>query len=185
MSILDLSNTLMYDFHYNYMKQKYGDNAILCFTDTDSLKYLIQTEDFYKDISVDVKDKLDTSNYPPNHPSGILSGRNKKVLGMMKDEAGGEIIDEFVGLRAKLYSKIFKNTRGLKNQWSKSISHEDYKKCLFSRNEQLRKMNIIRSHKHEIYTEEINKVALSPHDDKRHILEYGVHTLALGHYRLS
>ena len=98
MSILDLSKTLMYEFHYNDMKQKYGDKAILCFTDTDSLKYLIQTEDFYKDISVDVKDKFDTNNYPPNHPSGMPSGLNKKVLGMMKDEAGGEIIDEFVGL---------------------------------------------------------------------------------------
>ena len=110
----------------------------------------------------------------------------------MKDEAGGEIIDEFVGLRAKLYyykmleGQQSKKCKGLKKSVvKKSISHEDYKKCLFSRNEQLRKMNIIRSHKHEIYTEEINKVALSPDDDKRHILEDGVHTLALGHYRLS
>ena len=104
MCILDLSKTLMYDFHYDYIKQKYGDKAKLLFTDTDSLMYEIQTEDFYKDINADVKHRFDNSDYLPNHPSGIPSGFNKKVLGMFKDEAGGEVIDEFVGLRAKLYS---------------------------------------------------------------------------------
>ena len=67
----------------------------------------------------------------------------------------------------------------------KSIAHEDYKKCLFTGKEQLRKMNVIRSYKHEVYTEEINKIALSPDDYKRHILEDGVHTLALGHYKID
>ena len=92
----------MYDFHYNYIKRKYGDKAKLLLTYTDSTMYEIQTEDFYKDISVDVKYRFDTSNYPPDHPSGIPSGLNKKVLGMFKDEANGKVIDEFVGLRAKL-----------------------------------------------------------------------------------
>ena len=97
MCILDLSKTLMYDFHYNYIKQKYDDKAKFLFTDTDILMYEIQTEDFYKDISKDVKDRFDTSDYPPNHPSGIPSGFNKKVLGMFKDEVMGMVIDEFVG----------------------------------------------------------------------------------------
>ena len=78
MCILDLSKTLMYDFHYNYIKKKYGDKAKLLLTDTDSLMYEIQTEDFYNDISGDVKDRFDTSGYPPDHPSGIPSGFNKK-----------------------------------------------------------------------------------------------------------
>ena len=127
MCILDLSKTLMYDFHYNYIKQKYGDEANLLFTDTDRLMYEMQTEDFYKDISADVKGRFDTSDYPPNHPSGIPSGFNKKVLGMFKDEVGGKVIDEFVGLRAKLYSfKMFegeesKKYKGVKNQWSKRV----------------------------------------------------------------
>ena len=82
MCILDLSKTLMYDFHYNYIKQKYENKAKLLLTDTDSLMYEIQTEDFYKDINGDVKDRFDTSGYPPSHPSGIPSGFNKKVLGM-------------------------------------------------------------------------------------------------------
>ena len=85
-------------------------------------------EDFYKDISADVKRRFDTSDYPPNHPSGIPSGLNKKVIGMFTDEVGGDIIDEFVWLRAKLYSyKMFegeesKNARGLKNRWLKRVS---------------------------------------------------------------
>ena len=71
--------------------------------------YEIENVDFYKDISPDVRDKFDTSNYPKDHPSGMKTGANKNVIGMFKDEAGGLIISEFVGLRAKLYSfKILK-----------------------------------------------------------------------------
>ena len=191
MCILDLSKTLMYDFHYNHIKKKYGDKAKLLLTDTGSLMYEIQTEDFYKDIKEDVKDRFDTSGYPPDHPSGIPSGFNKKVLGMFKDEVNGNIIDEFVGLRAKLYSyKMFegeesKKCKGVKKSVvKKSITHEDYKKCLTDQKPQLRKMNVIRSYKHNIFTEEVNKVALSANDDKRYILENGINTLALGHYRI-
>ena len=150
MCILDSSKTLMYDFHYNYIKRKYGDKAILLFTDTDSFMYEIQTEDFYKDISADVKRRFDTSDYPPYHSSGIPSGLNKKVIGMFKDEVGGDIIDEFVGLRAKLYSyKMFEGEEsrkckgGKKSVVKKGIVHEDYIKCLFTGKEQLRKMNVI------------------------------------------
>ena len=135
---------------------------------------------------------FDTSDYPPDHPSGIPSGFNKKVLGMFKDEVGGKVINEFVGLRAKLYSyKMFegeesKKCKGVKKSVvKKSTAHEDYKKCLFTGKEQLRKMNVIRSYRHEVYTEEVNKIALCPSDDKIHVLGDGVHTLALGHYRIS
>ena len=192
MCILDLSKTLMYDFHYNYMKKNYGEKAKLLFTDTDSLAYEVQTEDFYRDISGDVATKFDTSNFPKDHPSGIEAGHNKKVVGMFKDEAGGQIIEEFVGLRAKLYSykmlegKEEKKCKGVKKPVvKKSIKFDDYKKCLFTGKEQLRKMNVIRSHKHDIYTEEVNKIALSANDDKRFILDDGIHTLAHGHYKIA
>ena len=190
MTILDLSKTLMYDFHYNYIKQKYGDKAKLLFTDTDSLMYEIETEDFYADIKDDAESRFDTSEYPTGLP--IKAGVNKKVIGMFKDEACGKQIEEFVGLRAKLYSyKIsgeedHKKCKGVKKAVvRKTITHDDYKKCLFTREEQLRKMNVIRSHLHDIYTEEINKVVLSADDDKRIIMKDRISTLAHGHYGLT
>ena len=192
MCILDLSKTIMYDFHYNYIKSKYADKAKLLFTDTDSLMYEIETEDFYEDIAGDVKDKFDTSDYPENHPSGIPTGENKKVLGMMKDEAAGKIIKEFVGLRSKLYSFVMddggeiKKCKGIKKQVvESSIRHEHYKTCLTTGKELLRKQNILRSYEHEVYTEEVNKVALSALDDKRYILSDGMDTLAWGHYKIK
>ena len=192
MSILDLSKIIMYDFHYEYIKPKYGDKAKLLFTDTDSFLYEIQTEDFYKDISGDVCDRFDTSNYPKDHPSGIPTGINKKVLGMFKDEAAGKPIKEFVGLRAKLYSykmdegKENKRCKGIKKAVvEKSISHENYKTCLTTGEEQLRRQHIIRSYNHELYTEEVNKIALSAADDKRYLLKDSYDTLAWGHRRIK
>ena len=188
MCILDLSKTLMYNFHYNYIKPKYNERAKLLFTDTDSLCYEIQTKDFYKDISLDVECLFDTSNIPKGHSSGIKVGVNKKVVGMMKDEAGGKIIEEFVGLRAKLYSyKMFegkeeKKCKGVKKGVVEStISFKDYKKCLFSGKKQHRQMNTLRSRKQNIFMEEINKIALSADDDKRIILSDKINTYAIGH----
>ena len=190
MSILDLNKTLMYDFHYNYIKPKYGERAKLLFTDTDSLAYEIETEDFYRDISSDVKSKFDISNYPKNHSSGILTGVNRKVIGMFKDEAAGKQITEFVGLRAKLYSyrvqegEEEKKCKGVKKAVIKrTINFNDYKNCLFNNSPAMRKMNVIRSHLYTIYTETVNKVALSPFDDKRIIREDLIHTFAYGHYK--
>ena len=179
----------MYEFHYEYTKSKYGDKAKLLFTDTDSLMYEIETEDFYKDIAPDVQTMFDTSNYPTNHPSGIETGVNKKVIGLMKDEAGGEIITKFVGLRAKNYSfllgnKEHKKCKGIKKNVTKNnISFKDYETCLFTNVEQLRKMNVFRSRLHDVYSEEVNKIALSANDDKRVIMQDGIHTMAHGHFK--
>ena len=192
MCILDLSKTLMFDFHYKYIKPKYGNKAKLLFTDTDSFLYEIQTEDFYKDISGDVKEKFDTSDYPEGHPSGIPTGINKKVLGMFKDEVAGKNIKEFVGLRAKLYS--FKTEKGEENKKckgikkavvAKSIRHENYKTCLQTGKEQLRRQTIIRSYEHNLYLEEVNKIALSAADDKRYLLKDSYNTLAWGHHKIK
>ena len=185
-AILDLSKTLMFDFHYNYILKKYGHKrAELLFTDTDSLMYLIHTEDFYKDISKDIKTKFDTSDYHPNHPSGILTGVNKKVIGMFKDEVAGQQITHFVGLRPKLYSfkvegkNTTKKCKGIKkNVVKKGVNFEDYVQCLFSGEKQMRSMKIIRSENHVIYSKEVNKLALSNEDDKRNLVKDKVNTLA-------
>ena len=192
MCILDLSKVIMFDFHYKYIKPKYENKAKLLFTDTDSFLYEIETEDFYKDIAGDVKNRFDTSEYKEGHPSGIPTGINKKVLGMFKDEVKGKNIKEFVGLRAKLYSFIIedgeenKKCKGVKKQVvEESITHEDYKTCLLTGKETLRKQNILRSYDHEVYAEEVNKIALSAADDKRYILSDGMATLAWGHHRIK
>ena len=95
--ILDLSKIVMYEFHYNYMAPKYGKKLNLCYMDTDSLIYNIEMDDFYKDIAEDVPARFDTSGYNPDRPLPV--GLNKKVIGLMKDELGGEIMTEFVTLR--------------------------------------------------------------------------------------
>ena len=96
MCILDLSKTLMYEFHYKYIKDKYQEKAKLLFTDTDSLTYEIEAEDVYQDFWND-KHKFDNSDYPKSSP--YFDKTNKKVIGKFKDEAAGVPICEFVGLR--------------------------------------------------------------------------------------
>ncbi|CAB4045438.1 Hypothetical predicted protein, partial [Paramuricea clavata] len=109
MSILDLSKTLMYDFHYNTIKKEYGDGAKLLFTDTDSLMYEIKTDDVYEDFRSigEEQDCWDNSDYPKDSP--YYSTHNKKVIGKFKDEAEGVPVIEFVGLRSKMYSYVKEN----------------------------------------------------------------------------
>ena len=101
LSILEISKTLMYEFWYDYMKPKYNNDVKLCYMDMDSFVMHIKTNDFYKDIASDVENRFDTSNYEVNRP--LPTGKNKKVIGLMKDELGGTIITEFVTLRPKTY----------------------------------------------------------------------------------
>ncbi|XP_042895725.2 uncharacterized protein [Parasteatoda tepidariorum] len=186
MSILDLSKYLMYDFHYDVMKPKYNENITLLYQDTDSYIYDIRTSDFYNDMKGMIN-YFDTSDYKENNIYG-LERINKKVLGKMKDENSGKIMTEFIGLRAKMYAlkvseKVIKKSKGVKKCVVKNrISFEDYKECLFNKSDHFRTMNLIRSTKHNIFSVQVNKKSLSASDDKRYILEDGIHTRALGHY---
>ena len=101
-SILEICKTLMYEFWYDYMKPKYGDKVKLCYMDTDSFIMHIKTEDFHKDIADDVEKRSDTSNYEVNRP--LPARKNKKVIGLMKDELGGKIMTKFAALRPKTCS---------------------------------------------------------------------------------
>ena len=107
LSILNLSKTVMYEFWYDYLKPKYGENIKLCYMDTDSLTVYVKTDDIYKDIAEDVENRLDTSNYEIGRP--LLKGKNKNVIGLMKDELGGQTMKHFVVLRAKIYSYLKEN----------------------------------------------------------------------------
>ena len=103
-AILDLSKTVMYEFHYDYMRPKYGIKVKLCYVDNNSFVYEIETEDFYRDIAKDVKKRFDTSGYSKDDSRPLPIEENKKVIGLMKDELGGKIMTEFIALRAKMYA---------------------------------------------------------------------------------
>ena len=192
MCILDLSKVLMYDFHYNFIKAKYGERAILLSTDTDSLCYIILTDDVYEDLyeSRDLFDKSDC-----NKSSKFYFDENKKVIGKFKDEAAGNPIISFVGLKSKMYSYqveipgldvlIIKNNKAAKgvnrNVIKRDLDHSDYLACLQNNTIEKHKMKTIRSNHHVVSSYEINKTSLSCFDDKRYILDDGKTSYAYGH----
>ena len=182
-SVLELSKTLMYSFHYNYIRKKYPE-AKLLFTDTDSLVCHIKTKDVYEDFFRD-RSLFDNSDYDKS--SKFFFNENKKVIGKFKDEAGGVPIVEFVGLKSKMYSyktesKENKTAKGVKKGViRKELCHSDYRKTLFGMGTLRHRMKTIRSDHHQIASYEINKVSLSPYDDKRYILSDGITSLAYGH----
>ena len=172
LSILEISKTLMYEFWYDYMKPKYNNDVKLSYMDTDSFIMNIKTNDFYKDIANDVENRFDTSNYEVNRP--LPTGKNKKIIDLMKDELGGKIITEFVTLRPKAYSfltddsKEDKKAKGTKKcVIKKMIKFNDYKKCLLNDEVMFKPQQRFISKKHDVYTENINKIALSNNDHKR------------------
>ena len=154
------------------MKLKYNKDVKLCYMDTDSFIMNIKTNYFYKGIANDVENRLDTSNYEVNRP--LPTGKNKKIIGLMKDELGGKIITEFVTLRPKTYSfltddgKEDKKAKATKKcVIKKMIKFNDYKKCLLNDEVMLKPRQRFISKKQDVYTEHINKIALSNNDDKR------------------
>ena len=165
MSILDISKTLMYEFWYDYIKPKYGDNVMLCYTDPHCFIINIKTEDFYEDIADDVEEWPDTSNYKIDRPL-LITDKNKKVLSNFEDELGGKIMTEFVTLRPKTYSYLMddgtsdKKAKGTKKCVIKRVlKFNDYKDCLLNNEIILKSQQRFKSQRHNVYTEEINKIA--------------------------
>ena len=174
MSILDIIKTLTYNFWYDYFKSKYGDRAKLCYTDTDNFIIHIIIEDFFEDISNNVEAWLDTSNDDENDKKPLPIGKNKKVIRLFKDELGGRIMKELCALRAKTYSYLMddnsevKKSKGTKKCVIKpELMFENYKDCLSNDIIILKSQQRFKSDHHKVYTEEINKIALSSNDDKR------------------
>ena len=176
------------------MKRKYDSDKLcgaghephlqLCYMDTDSLVYHIKTKDFYGDISNDLEERFDMSGYNKENTKPLPIGKNKKVIGLMKDELGDGIMTEFVALRPRLYSyrKVDKKCKGIKKCIvKKTLTFEDYKTCLFNNSTEYRSQLMFRLTKHEVHTIKVNKVTLNRDDDKQIIKRDGISTFTGGY----
>ena len=183
MCILELSKVLIYEFHYDYLKNKYGKNSRILFTGTDSLIYEIKTEDVYEDFSKD-KEMFDFSNYSTK--SKYYDNSNKLVVGKKKDETADLAIEEFVGLKPKMYSYLVdgnsdhKQIQGGNKNVVATIRHNECKDVLLNKKCFRHSMNRIQSKDHRIETYEINKIFFC-FDDKIFIQNNGCDGLALGY----
>jgi len=181
----------MYQFYYGYLKAKYQDRCSLLFTDTDSLCCEIQTQDLYRDMGENLN-LFDTSNFEADHPQ--YSASNRRVLGKFKSETGSIAPKEFVGLRAKMYSlhvpscpsKSQKKAKGIQKHFvKKSVRHSQFLEVLRHAEQTTScKFRVFRSTNHVVNTVQVTKKCLCAFDDKRYILQDGIHTLAYGHYSL-
>ena len=193
MSILDLSKEYMYWFYYDVYKKMYPNplgkpkSCQLLYTDTDSFIMNVYTEDVYYDMLPSSLEKhnipniYDTSDYPQEH--FLYSSENKKVLGKMKDEMNGRPIEEYVGIRSKMYSVLvgnhsFKKAKGIKKcVIQRDLTHEMFKSCIFDSKQFTNKQKQITSQNHNLYTTEADKVSLNPFDNKRYICDDKISTL--------
>ena len=177
-TVLDLSKWLMYYFYCNFIKKNFS--AELLFPDTDSLTYEIKSENVYKEF-FKWKDLFDFSNYSKD-PT-FYDDTNESVIGKMKDEYGGAIIDQFIGLKSKMYSTKEINGSESSTTGGVNIATEfnEFKDVLFNKKVIRHKMKMIQAKKHKIGTYEIDKISLSCFDDKRYVLDDGVNTLAYFH----
>lgn len=187
-AVLELSKSHMYQFHYSVIKHHYGERVQLCYTDTDSFIYQIQTQDFFMDLKQHFIRYFDTSNYIPKNRYN-LPIRNKKVPGLFKDELGGRIMTEFVGLRSKLYcikteSDVIKKAKGVRKNVITRLTATDYSDALLNDKIVRRKNILFKCIKHDIFTQTVNKIALSNADDKRFIMPDKISTRAWGHTSL-
>ncbi|XP_060873806.1 uncharacterized protein LOC132947517 [Metopolophium dirhodum] len=196
-AVLDISKTMMYDYHFNVMKAHYGDNINLMYTDTDSLIYHIKTDDFYKDLKCNsnLLDRMDTSDLPIDHPCYI--SERKKIPGLFSDEGKGQLITQFIALRAKSYAYILNDkekikAKGVRGHVVKNhMAFNDHFDCLFADDEKensklyTRENVSIRSFNHKIRTIKSKKLCFNRQDDKRIAKTDRIHTYAHGHFKLD
>ena len=135
LSILQISKILMYEIWYKYIKPKYQNNAKLSYMDTGSFIINIKTDNFCD--ANDIEKRFNTSNYEVNRP--LSTGKDKKIIGLIKDGLGEKIMTEFVALRAKTYfylmdddSEVKKAKRTKKCVIKRILRFRDYKICLFN-----------------------------------------------------
>ena len=176
----------MYTFFYDYLKSKYGDKVKLCYMDTDSFIFYVETDDFYKDISNDVIERFDTSDYNKDDDR-LPTGTNKKVIGKFKDEMKGKVMTEFITLASKVYAylddndKEHKKVKGMnKCVRNKVLKFNHYMDALLLNKTIRATQQRFKSDHHVITTEEVNKIALSRKDDKSIQSFDGINTYPIG-----
>ncbi|KAF2898221.1 hypothetical protein ILUMI_07955 [Ignelater luminosus] len=183
-STLEISKSFVYDFHYNFMNDKFKCFCLL-YMDTDSFIYEIYCDDVYDVIKENI-DIFDTSDFNHNNPYRIPLV-NKKKIGNWKDECAAQILTDYVGLKPKMYAlKIegedrVRKSKGIKRCIVKTITFEDYVDVLQNQPETPfeKTQNYIRSKKHCVCSIEQSKVALSYKDDKRYVLSNQIDTLPM------
>ena len=175
-TVLELSKWLMYDFYYNFIKKNF--DAELLFTDTGSLTDEIKSKDVYEGFFKH-KHLFGFSNYPKD--SKFFDEANKKVIGKMKDESDGKIIDEFVRLKSKMHSIKNIDSEEFNTAEEVNIEFNEFKSILFNKKRMRHKMKRIQAKNHKIGTYKIKKMSLSRYDDKRFVLIDGIDTLAYFH----
>lgn len=197
LTVLDLSKSLMYYFHYGVMQKKYEENLTLLYTDTDSLIYQVKTNDFYDDLKKDplLLNMFDTSDYCDKYD---IECRNKKEIGKFKDESKTDLLIEFVGLRSKVYAlkfysqntndhntSIIKKAKGVDHTALESITLDDYFTCLTKGSIKYCSIQRFRNIKHTIYSQTLEKVALCNEDTKRYLIPNSIKTYAWGSYLIN
>ena len=194
--VLEMAKLHMSWFWYEVLKPMYGDKIKLLLSDTDSFIYSVFTEDGYQDLWK-LKEHMDMSVYSKD--SKFYSPENKKVIGKFSDEKPGHIIKEVIALKPKMYSILaealpasgeepkehFVVAKGITKAAQKTMTHEGYRSVLDSGGVSMCKINSIRSFKHKLFTISVNKRGLSSYDDKKYILDDGIHTLCYGHFKIK
>jgi len=195
--VLQMSKLHMAWFWYEVLKPKYGKDIKLLLSDTDSFIYSVFTEDGYEDL-LELKEHMDLSVYSKDSP--FFRPENKKVIGKFSDEKPDHIIKELIALKPKMYSILaeelptsrqkekkdhFVTAKGITLSAQKSLTHEDYRTVLDSKESKNVNIRSIRSFKHKLFTISVNKKGLSAYDDKKFILSDGIETLSYGHWRIK
>jgi len=189
-TVLELAKYWMYTLHYKLFKKYYEDKLELIYTDTDSFVYAIQTDNFEEELSFVFKDIMDFSNFDVKH--ALYNEHNKKKVGYLKSEYGEKPVNEFVGLKSKLYSIMYdddknKSTaKGLqKSVLKKHVKHQHYCDVINKNNVYTTSMTRIQSKDHQLETVKLDKTIFTAFDDKRYILDDGINTLPFGHKTIN
>ena len=188
MTILDLSKLHMYQFYLDVLKKQYNENIKLVYTDTDSYVVQTMTDDVYKDFN-EIKQHMDFGDYPVEHP--CHDKRNKKVLGMFKDECSSKITTKFIALKRKSYAFTIhgeddehKKPKGVvKHKVKKELTYQSYEEALCENEKHEIKYNFIRSRNHQIFSMTQVKQSLSNFENKRHDFDV-FNSIPSGHYKL-